>query len=185
MLTLLVLGLGACEKPNNPIDTPDDGGINPTTESYIKVNNVCEYPFKIFIDGNYKSTINGGASNRYAVNVGSRRVKIEQVSGHFQYPLQEEFSVSCINGYEHSFNIPTIRTGQIKVVNYKSDPYDVKINGANKVTIAAFGTEIYEVDAWREYNVYLKQKSGYIFYPTEITKNVKVDANYIYTIEIK
>ncbi|MDR0831224.1 MAG: hypothetical protein LBN95_14115 [Prevotellaceae bacterium] len=177
------IGLTSCEKP---VDVGGNGnGTTTSKTNTLKLRNVTSYPFKVYVDNTYKSTVNGGSSLSLttATNVYSFIVKVEQSSGFYQYPLIETYNF-VNDGKDGSFNFPQITTGKIKVVNNETSPYTIWLNGASQGTISAGGTKTFTVDAWQQYTVYWKQNSGYILYPSELTSTVKVDANYIYTLNI-
>lgn len=157
------------------------GGGDGTTTGTLKINNICSYPFKLYVDGAYKTTISGGSYYTYSDDPGSYIIKIEQSSGYYQYPFIDEFYGYISSGTTTTENIPSVTTGEIKIVSESDNPYTLYINGVNYGTIYGNSYEINEVNAWHSYNVRVLQQSGYVLYPSEYTWTINVDANYIYT----
>ena len=62
-------------------------------------------------------------------------------------------------------------SSKIKLTNNSSNPYSVTIDGVSKGNIAGKTTQTYEVNPGR-HSVYVKQQSGYLFYPTENTYSI-------------
>jgi hypothetical protein len=157
------------------------GGDEPPTMGTLKITNICSHPFKIYIDGAYKRTIAGGSYYTYSDYAGSYLVKVEQSSGHYQYPLIYDFYEYITAGYTTTVNIPAVTTGEIKIVSQSDNPYTLYINGSNQGTINGNSSRTIEVDAWQSYYVRVLQQSGYVLYPSEYTWTINVDANYRYT----
>ncbi len=157
------------------------GGGTGTTIGTLKITNISSYPFKLYVDGAYKSTISGGSYYTYSDDYGSYLIKVEQSSGYYQYPFIHEFYKYIYSGTTTTVNIPSVTTGEIKIVSESNNPYTLYINGASYGTIPGNSYKTIEVDAWHSYNVRVLQQSGYVLYPSEYTWTIKVDANYIYT----
>lgn len=179
--------LAVCDPDNNNgssgggYDGGGSSGGGTVTTGTLKLTNVTSYPFKVYINNAYKETVYGGATYSYKNEAGNYKYKIEQTSGHYQYPLIEEKNVYIYANNTQSYNIPTVTTGKIKLVSESDNPYTVFINGSNEGTLNGNSSKTYTVDAWHSYNVEVVQQSGYIFYPSEYSWTVKVDAQYIYT----
>ncbi len=62
-------------------------------------------------------------------------------------------------------------SSKIKLTNNSSNPYSVTIDGVSKGNIEGNTTQTYEVNPGR-HSVYVKQQSGYLFYPTENTYSI-------------
>lgn len=86
------------------------------------------------------------------------------------------FVASCSDSDKTSKSCEAQNTGDLTFVNSHEDPYDVYVNGGVVFTMSAYSTN--SRDGVGAGNVSLRfiQKSGYFFYPTEITYTVSLQA---------
>lgn len=66
------------------------------------------------------------------------------------------------------------KEGNMRVVNNLGDPYDISIDGVFKATINAHASKTFEGISADGHAFYAKQKSGYIFTPTEYAATVVI-----------
>ena len=153
----------------------------PTT---LQFQNISEHPFKAWINGEYKTTVNGGSSSeKYVVDApsGTVQVKWEQESGYFHYPLkyQDIVIVSSLGG-DYLYKFPLNTNGQIKIQNNTSNNYTIQINaGVQQASVSANSTLTFDVDGWREYTVTWWLNGVFSGGTT-----VQVDVGYVYTVQI-
>ena len=173
MLFLLMIGsfiFISCEK--------EKAKEQPST--YIQFENISEYPFKVWLDGEYKGIINGGSSSqKYTITSGSKMIKVEQESGYFYFPLKGEEPIRCEDGYFTTYKFPIRTKGWIKIENHTNNNFMIYINGVQKGSVNAHISTTFEVDGWREYIVSRWFNNTYI---DSIT--VPVDAGYVTPVTI-
>ena len=171
------------------VSCQEDPKSNPTT---IQFQNISEYPFKVWMDGEYKTTVSGGSSSdQYVVTAGSKQIKIEQESGYFYYPLKADESFPCIEGQYNICKFPLHTNGQITVKsNANYDPetgmfinanvYAIYIDGAIKTSsLNPNVSQTFDVDGWRQHTV-----TWWLNGTLAGGTTVQVDAGYIYTVQI-
>ena len=150
--------------------------------TYIKFQNISEYPFDVWVDGEYKTTVAGGTfSDQFSVSPGVRDIKIEQQSGYFYYPLKGEQTITCTEGIINIFKFPLSTNGQITIQNNSNSNYAIFIDGGvQKISqLYSHSSQTIDVDGWRQHTV--------VWYLNDIPIGntvVQVDAGYVYTVQI-
>lgn len=77
-----------------------------------------------------------------------------------------------------TMNTIVYSTGTIQVINNTSDPYKIVINGISSDNFTLDSNSYAERRVKvGNYSVKATQKSGYFFYPTEYTWDIKVEGN--------
>jgi len=152
-----------------------------SSATYIKFQNISEYPFEVWVDGEYKTTIAGGTfSDQYSVAPGDRDIKIEQQSGYFYYPLQSEQTFTCTEGIINIVKFPLNTNGEITVQNNSNNNYAITIDGISKISqLYAHSNQTIDVEGWRQHTV--------VWWLNGIAVGnavVQVDVNYNYTVPI-
>lgn len=81
-------------------------------------------------------------------------------------------TLTAYNDYGYSTGYINIdMSSKIELTNNSSYPYSVEIDGVSEGNIAGNTTQTYEVNPGR-HSVYVKQQSGYLFYPTKNTYSI-------------
>lgn len=91
------------------------------------------------------------------------------------------------NSKTNSRSIPEcerLHYGTFAVDNYRSDPYKIYLNNSLLGTVSARGYKEFPKIASKVYTAKYVQASGYILYPTEITKSIKIDECYRLTVNL-
>jgi hypothetical protein len=64
--------------------------------------------------------------------------------------------------------------GTVTISNTSTNPYEIKVDGVVKITIAGKAVEKIQVKEGNGRALLATQKSGYVFTPTEVLKNLNV-----------
>jgi len=164
----------SCEKDDDSVPS-----IIATT--YIQFQNISEYPFKVWLDGEYKATVNGGSSsNPFGTVSGLRKIRIEQQSGYFEYPLNAEQTITCLEGQLYTYKFPINTTVQINVQNNSNINLAIYIDDTIKISgLGPNSSQTIEVEGWRQYTISWRLNST-----IKGSRVVQVDVGRIYTLQI-
>lgn len=94
------------------------GPLSETAEQYIylhssiKMVNISENPYQIYIDNSYKGIIQGGYNNTYEVSPGSHTVSVVQDDGYILFPTEEDYDVNIQAGYIRTIEFPESPLGK-------------------------------------------------------------------------
>lgn len=102
LLAAAVLFATACSKDETK--TPDP--VDPCPNGTIRFTNTSSNPYKIYIDGEFRTTLSGNHHIDYEVKKGSHDLRALQASGYVLYPTEKTVTISIGGCEDKEFIFP-------------------------------------------------------------------------------
>lgn len=180
LMSVLSLALLGCEKENDKEDEKKPASKTECEKKnvgYLKVVNNSDCPFDIL----EKSTSDLLGKSGAHVTLDNIELAPKSYTIQAYYLISgrsffHEFTVNITkcntstitltSAHDQRYNCEKEKTGNIVFWNQSKDDYDVYINNTFKFTIEGWYTHPIDLPGGYTYNIQVKQKNGYILYPT-------------------